>query len=289
MKDSEKAQATLSRLRKEYPDSAEAQNALFALAINLQKLGLRNEATETYRLMLEEDAEYSTSQMLLAGKNLLDSEEYALALRAFNRGLELNPSETQLRHLTLYQAQAKMGAGASTEAIELLEQYLTEYPKSAGIIDANLLLAKALSQLASKTADAEQRMQHFNKAVDALKFVQRYQKTRPDKALMDIEVGRLLILKSLAENEFGTPATVRKYQDQAIAAYQSLILTADATDGTLALELAYTECLPLLVKTERWLDTVDDATEFLRLYPQSRHAVDVENWLNRAKVQLTTE
>jgi hypothetical protein len=105
-----------------------------------------------------------------------------------------------------------------------------------------------------------------------------------------MEVGRLLTRKARAEEKFGGAVAVRKYKGQAIAAYQSLLMSADPANVIIrpVLEEAYHECLPLLAEIKRWQDLTDDCNAYLDAFPNGKYATDIRNLKNQASIEIST-
>ena len=283
----DRAQSALRRLQKEYPESPEARNALFMLGMNLLELGLRDRAVRVFKEMFEGTGEYSHTQILTAGRELLKAGETEIAVQAFDRVLAAT-KERALREPALNgKGKALVAQEKYEEAVQVLETLLNEYPNSGYTVETCFSLTRAYAELGMRETDAERRFDRFNKAVSAMKRVRRFEESAGGRARSDVEIGRVLTRKAEAEREFGTPAKARAYLDEAIAAYQVLILLGDPSDREVRphLEEAFADCIPLLLDTERWEDVIENADQYLELFPLGPFVDDVRKWRSRARMK----
>ncbi|MFZ4397810.1 MAG: tetratricopeptide repeat protein, partial [Kiritimatiellia bacterium] len=93
--DSAGANTLFERLRKNYPESAEAKNVLFEMGRRFLEMGYRAQAIDTFKKMFVEQGNYSDAQILLAGQELLKAKEYELAGQAFDRVSTSSKDQTQ--------------------------------------------------------------------------------------------------------------------------------------------------------------------------------------------------
>jgi len=127
----------------------------------------------------------------------------------------------------------------------------------------------------------------FNKAVEVMIRARRLVKDDGARTELDVGVARIYERKSAAERQFGTPEKAAAYRDEAVAAYQSVIMFRDPNDAAVAphLQAAYAACLPLMVEMERWDDVVQDAQKYLEAFPNGKDAPAVRQAQNIARVK----
>ncbi len=288
LEDPEAAQKALRRLQEAYPDSMEARNALFMLGSSLLKIGMRKRAVEVFKDMFGGGGSYSDTQVLTAGQELVKAGEYDIALQAFDRILAGTPERPYKEPALLGRGQCLVAQGRMDEGLAALEGLLQEYPGSGYTVEASLLLSRAYADAARREPDGNRRVELFNKAVTAMQTVRKYEKTPGGQARSDVEVARILMAKSAAEREFGTAGQADAYRNDAIAAFQAVMMLADGTDPQVRphMEAAYAACIPLLLEIERWQDAVDDCDGYLETFPSGAHVNEVRSWRSKARAQL---
>ena len=168
---------------------------------------------------------------------------------------------------------------------------MTDYPRSSYTTKASLLLTEAYSQLAKEEVDSNKRIAIFNKAVEALNKSRSFEKMPEGHARLDIELSRIYTRKADAEEQYGNKEKAKSYLDESIAAYQKLILFGDpdAVGVTKYIETAYAECIPLLLKTERWSDVVEDSDSYIEAFPGGKNIREVRSMRGKAKVKLAAK
>jgi TolA-binding protein len=287
--DSAGANVLFERLRKDYPESAEAKNVLFEMGRRFLDMGYRAQAVETFKKMFLEQGSYSDSQILLAGQELLKAKEYELAGQAFDRVASSTKDQGQRTSALLGKAEVQVAQEQFAAAIPALTSLAASLKGSSRLVDVNLILSRAASEQGLRESDADKRIDCFNAAVVAMKTVKTYRTNVLERAATDLEVGRLLTRKARAEEKFGTADGVRKYKGQAVAAYQALLMSADPSNTIIGpvLEDAYHECLPLMVEIKRWQDALDDCNAYLEAFPGGKYASDIRNLKNQASIELS--
>ena len=144
------ARRALDQLRKEFPESKEAKNAIPMLAAALASSGRTKQAAETYAEMFGNTAAYSTSQFMDAARALDEAGQYDLAVQACDIVLKSGAAAYEtaamlLRTRTLNSAalEAKDDATAAenaTKAYLQLEALMEKYGRTTVAIDAELAL-----------------------------------------------------------------------------------------------------------------------------------------------------
>ncbi|MEI7947001.1 MAG: tetratricopeptide repeat protein [bacterium] len=288
--DSANANTLFERLRKEYPESAEAKNVLFEMGRRFLDMGYRAQAVETFKKMFVEQGSYKDAQVLVAGQELLKAKEYDLAGQAFDRVATTTKDQSLRISAQLGKSEVQIIREQYTTAIPVLTNLVAALKGSSRLVDVNLLLSRAASEQGMREQDSDKRLDAFNTAVVAMKTVKIYRTNLLERASTDMEVGRLLTRKARAEEKFGGSVAVRKYKGQAIAAYQSLLMSSDPANVIIrpVLEDAYHECLPLLADIKRWQDLVDDCNAYLDAFPNGKYATDIRNLKNQASIEIST-
>ncbi len=290
LRQTEKAEAALGRLRRDYPDSPEAKSALPLWAKNLMEMGMRAEAIAIYRQMFTESAKYSSQDILMAGQALTDAKEYENALQAFDRVLAGNAQNPVLA------APAKLGRARVlarqeqfADALRELKAFVKEYEKLSLVVDANLLLSEVASEAGMRERNADARFDLFNLAVDSMKQVKRYRTSPVEMGETDLAVGRVLARKAKAEAKFGTPEKLVESRGKAIVAFLGILNTPPGNVALApVLEQAYYECVPLMIEHGAWSDVFDECAAYVREFPRGRYVAAMRAWQNEASINLGT-
>lgn len=287
--EAEEARKALAKLQAQYPESLEAKNAMFMLGKNLLNLGLKQRAAEVFAKMFDGSGQYGEAQILTAGTELLKAGELDIALRAFDQVLRTARDRALLEPAMLGKGKALDQLERAAEAAAILDELLEKYPNSGYTVEASLILSRAFAAAASEVPDADARFDMFNKAVKAMRTVRRHEQTPGGRARSDVGVARIFAAKAAAERKFGrSPAKERDYKNEAIAAFQALILLGDVSDKGVRryIEEAYAACLPLLVEIERWEDVLEDCDSYLAEFPRGPNVAEVRKLRSRARTKL---
>jgi TolA-binding protein len=281
------AREALQELQKRYPDSNEAKNAKFVLANNLLKLGRRRQATQVFKEMFADAGLYSAGQMLTVGREMQNAGEYALALEAFELVLGKTDERPFREPALMGKGKVLIDSGQYADGAQVLETLLKEYANSGHTIEASFYLSRAYASLAAKEQDEDARFDLFNNAVLAMKRMRKFAREKGDQAASDLEVARIFGRKARAEREYGSAEKAEQYRNDAVAAFQTLIMLGDAGDAKLRphIEDAYRDCLPLLMDMGRYQDAFDDADRYLELFPSGRHVVAIRGIRSQARMK----
>ena len=291
MRDAAKAEATLSRLLKDYPDSQEARSALPMIADNLMKLGMREEAVPRYRQMFAETGgKYSDLDLLRAAQVLTTAKEYDLAQQGLDRVLARTKDRNILAPARLAQGNLLLQRGQYVEAVDVLKTFIEEFAGFALVLDANEMLCQAGSEAGLREEDDLKRKLLFNDAVDAIKKVGQYRTNQLERAKIDIEIGRLMARKAKAEDAFNKPAAAEDSRGRALISYQAFIDTTDTANLALAplIETAYFESTPLLLEHKKWRFAAENCELYLATFPRGRYISQMRTWLNQAHIEMGT-
>jgi TolA-binding protein len=286
----DKSEEALSRLRKDYPDSEQAKNALPMLARNLMELGMREEAVSRYRDMFSATgAKYSDSDIFHASRALLDAKEYDLARQGLDRVMA-NAAENPVLMAQARYAECELLVATKeyAAAVDKLNAFIKDYPNYTLMIDAKLLYCTAASEAGKVEKDAKKRKELFDTAIESMKDVKKRRTTAVDKAQADIEVGRIMTRKAQAEKEFGEEARAEDFRGQAGISYMSFVDSIDLSNAQLLplAETAYFELIPLLKDAGDWASIDDYADAYLSTFPHGKYRTDFTAWKNQAKIEL---
>ncbi|MFO7937771.1 MAG: tetratricopeptide repeat protein [Kiritimatiellia bacterium] len=285
-----KAQEAFEKLSKKYLGSEEARNSVPMLADALMDMGLRGEAVAKYREMFTVDGSYNASQYMKAADALLASKEYPLALQGYNKVLD-DAKELSVKAAALIgKARASLGQKKYAVARKILEDFVNDEKLSrlTLVVEANMLLVEAASEMGKTEADDDLRKDLFNQAIDALKVVKGHRKEKAEIAEIDLATGDVLVRKMKAEEKLGLKEQMVESRGKAIVAYMSLIDRIDPGDAELTpyLEKAYHEFVPLLLEHEAYEQAAEDCQTYLKLFPEGKYKTDIQNWLNQAQIEL---
>ncbi len=282
----DEARKTLQQLQKDYPDSKEAKNAVFMIGLNLLEMGMRTEAVAYFKQMFSGEGEYTPSQLLTASRTLFDAGEFAIAVEGYDRVIQSEKDQTLLEPARVGKGLALVRLERFDEAVTLLEKVLEDYPKSGYTVDICRAASAAYAAVASVTAEEPKRFELFNKAVTVMNRAQKFAKNDGIKTELSVGVARTFERKAAAEKQFGTPEKAASYRDEAVAAYQSVIMFRNPNDEAVAphLQDAYVACLPLMLEMGRWDDVVQDAQNYINAFPNGKHILAVTQARNRARV-----
>jgi len=282
----DEARLALQQLQKDYPESAEAANAVFMIGRNLLEMGMRQEAVAYFKQMFSGTGEYSSGQILTAGRELFGAGEFAIAIEAYDRIIQTEKERNLLEPARVGKGQALVRLGRYADAVTLLEKVLEDYPSSGYTVDICRAASAAYAAVASETADEKARFELFNKAVVVMNRARRFVNDDGLRTELDVGVARIFERKAAAERQFGTPAKAGEYRNEAVAAYQAVIMFRDPNIAGVAphLQDAYAACLPLMLEMERWDDVVQDAQKYIDAFPNGKHVLSVRQAQNRARV-----
>ncbi len=146
-----------------------------------------------------------------------------------------------------------------------------------------------------KEVDEDVRFDLFNEAIKGLKRAKKVAVQRKDTGLQSktsVQVARILVLKAKAEEEYGDKVVkAPEYREDAIGAYQTLIMFADVDDKNIRpnLEDAIHECIPLFRDAGKWEDIQGDCERYFKLFPDGKHKRDIMRWQNEAKGKLAIQ
>lgn len=211
-----------------------------------------------------------------------------MALQAYSKVLAETKDIGLIAGAKLGKAKALLGKKQYSEARKILAAFIVDpnLSKLLLVVDANMMLAEAASEEGKTEADNDLRTELFNQAVDSLKLVKGYRKSKEEIAEIDLATGDMLVRKMEAEKKLGLDDQAAETRGNAIVAFMTIIDRLDPGDESLApyLEKAYFSFTPLLLEHKAFKQAVEDCETYLRLFPQGRYKTDMQNWLNQARI-----
>lgn len=292
--DGEAAKATdvIRKLEKDYPDSPEARNSTYVMAMALLEMGLREQGIKYLKEMFaSKDGKFTDGQIYAAAAELLKAKEYEIALGGFDRVSANSVTNRSLHEPSLLgKGKCLVELGRYQEAVGSLSSFTNTYARSVNLIDAALYLGRAYSQLAALEPDRQKRVEAFNLGVAALKDAKRYERSAGGLARLAYEVGRMQEMKAEGEKKGGTPEREKEYNGDALAAYQSLMLTGNAKDPAVAEWMQKTDmqCIPLLRHMGHPRDAFDNCEAHIKRFPKSPFLQQIRRWRNQLRAELVT-
>ncbi len=311
-----KQQEVFQRLERDFPESDEAKNSKPRLAKTLMDMGLTQEAVKQYAEMVGTDAKYTSQQLMQAGEALLEGggkDGLDTAIRAFDKSIAR--AGTNLNMLAVI-GRCKLGKGKAlmaqnrlVEAQELMRNFMDDKQlgRTTMALDANMMLIEAASKAGERERDDDARETCFRDALAALQKVKHRVKgdARKEKELALLG-GDILLRRMHAEEAMKLEEQMVKTRGSAIASYRGYIMGNKVDEqhpasGMQAWELsnlehAYACVLPLIaahiptikeddVRKELVADVNSLGGEYLELFPNGKHKIDVQNAMNLASAQ----
>jgi TolA-binding protein/flagellar hook-basal body complex protein FliE len=270
----EDASAALRRLERDYPESREAAGAAFTIGLNLLEMGMREDAVRYFAQMFEGTATYPPSQLLRAGQELLEAKEYPIALQAFDRVIAGTDDRRYQEPSRVGKGQSLFGMERFKDAAAWFDSVIEDYPQSGLTIVISSTASEANAALASQTDSAEERTLLFNKSVEQMRRAMQFAQDSATRAELEVAVAGVLERRSEAEARFGTADRAQQFRNEAVAAYQTIMMFRDGSDPAVAphMQTAFSRAIPLMIAMERWQDVYDDAQVYLEKFPNGAHA-----------------
>lgn len=288
--DMNKAQEALSKLQKDYKDSPVAKNVLYMMGNNLLKLGMRKKAIEIFKQMFSDTGgKYSDTQILNAGLQLVDAEEYEIALEALNKVLVKSKSRAIHQRALMGKGKVLCELGQYQEGAKALGEWLEKYPKSKGLVDVAFYASRAYAELAKEETDPDKRFDLFNKAVLAMKKVRAFDRTPAGRAKSDVGIARIHLLRSHAEAKHGTAEKAKAAKGEAFATLQSLIFFVNINKPGVKphLEDAYFLMIPALLEEKKWGDALENCDGYLSAFAVgAKYLREVRKWRVTANMKV---
>ena len=268
----DEAGKAFDRLSKQYPNSKEALNMVFLRADSLMNMGETNRAVKVYAEMLKNPAQFNPSQFLRSGRVLLEAREYPTAALLLTEARK-STDVPLWQAATIGFGQSMAGAGQHAEAVKILEDFLKKYPKSAYIIDVNLLLSRSYAELAKPEADAAKKKALFDKAFGAMGKVRQYTRDPEMMVKADVEMAAIQVLMG---DKLG-----------ALASYQRILLFTDPSNIKVRphVEEAFESSLPVFRETERYADMLEACENYIKQFPSGLWIAKARQCRDEAKAK----
>jgi tetratricopeptide (TPR) repeat protein len=282
----DEARKALQRLQKDYPETPEAANSVFMIGLNLLELDMEREAIAYFKEMFSGSGKYGAGQILTAGKALYEAKQYPIAIEAFNRIIKSEKQRLYVEPASVRKAQSLLALKQYKEASEIFRTLLADYPSSGYTIEICLGASQAYANVASELADSDARRALFDEGVVAMKRARKFAKETAKKTELDVGVARIFERKSAAEIQFGDAAKAEQYRNDAVAAYQAVIMFRNPDEEGVGphIEDAYLYCLPLMLDMERWDDALQDADRYVKDFPKGKHTLKIRQYQSKARV-----
>ncbi len=283
----EEASTALRRLERDYPDSREAANAAFLIGRNLLDMDMRDDAVEYFSRMFDGDADFSVAQILSAGQELLEAEEYRIALTAFERVIAQSDERRYVEPARIGKGQVLFGLARYEEAAAWLDEVIEDYPRSGRTIVISRTASEAHAALASQKEDGSERRALFNRAVDLMRRAQQFADEPAEQVRLEVAVAGILERRADSEARFGSSTRAREFRNEALAAYQTIMMFRDASDPDIAphIQRAFSRAVPMMIEMERWQDVFEDAQAYLEYFPNGRYAGDMRSAITTARTR----
>ena len=313
----DKATAAFERLSKTYPDSEEAKLALFMQGRALIDLGFASEGREKFVQMFKDTSKYTASQMLSVGDALREGRQTDLAIQAYEDADKRAGDNEGVRQRARFGRAIALASQKDkvAEAVQSLEGFVQDYPKSALALDANLQLARSASALGADPAqkDAKERDRLFGSAVKAMKEVRKYYNAKMDEidkraregtseegdaearlalsgklAETDNDIGDIIVRQSKAAETAGDKDASTTYRRQAIAHFipvvESYVATApDAAVRSPHVQKSFSTIVDLMMQSKEYEDAANYADLYLQTFPAGIYAGDLRAKASEAR------
>lgn len=267
-----------NELSRQFPESEEGRDALFALvraAIEENQLEVARDAVS--RMVAQPEA-YSDEQIFQVAQLMFDQNLHEEAVKGFDLALKRPKAasdETFRQRAMLGLGRSAIAAGQTDTGLEVLEKFVAEFENSSGVVDAGLMLSEGYLNREPPEAD---------RARAALQHVGRILRSRPnktDQARLDIALGQI----SLAEGNLG-PALADFYR-VGLSRPESPE-HGEQVKRAIELGLEQAEAQAQGGDTGKWALVVDLTQQFIDNFPLDRRADQMRS-LNIRAIGLAQE
>lgn len=304
----EDSRATLAKLAKDFPESDEAKNSIPMLADSLFKMGMKSEATNTYKQMFAAGGTYTAAQYQTAAEKLLDAGEAKLAIEAADCILKGNNKAYKPKAMLL-RTKGLLADKQPEAAYKQISELLEAYGNTTVAVDANHALLEVIGAQILNTATFEERNELIGKAKKAVTFLsaQAARNAGDNPAAADAETVRLnLAVADVARKAY--EAEKKANSDRVITAIGSALnayrtaMFAGSTPVTEPIvapnvQKAYKGYIELTreradmstdatEKLDFLRDVVDLGGEYLEKFPNGNYKTDIINAVSQAKIEL---
>jgi TolA-binding protein len=306
--DIEGSRATLDKLRKSFPQSEEAKNSIPMLADALFQMGMKGEATNTYKQMFAAGGTYTPAQYQAAAEKLLDAGDAKLAIEACDCIMKAQNSKAYLPKAMLLRTKALLADKQAENAYKQVTELLEKYGNTTMAVDANHVLLEVIGAQILNTKTFEERNELIGKAKKAVTFLsaQATRKAGDNAAAADAENTRLnLAVAEVARQAYEAEKKANSDRvitaiGSALNAYRSAMFAGatPVTDPLVApnVQKAYKGYIELTrerasmatgeEKQDFLRDVADLGAEYLDKFPNGIYKTDVINAVSQAKIEL---
>ena len=308
----EKSRATLAKLEKDFPASDEAKNSIPMLADSLYKMGMKGEATNTYKRMFAAGGTYTSAQYQTAAEKLLDAGEAKLAIEACDCILNAKGSKSYHPKAMLLKTKALLADNQAEAAYKQITALLDQFGKTTIAVDANHALLEVIGEQVLNANTFDARNELIGKAKKAVTFLtaQATRNAADDLAAADAETVRLnLAVADVARKAY--EAEVKENSDRvraalgsALNAYRSAMFSGETpvTEPRVSpnVQAAYKGYLELTAalanlaaddeeKKDIYRDIVDIGGEYMAKFTEGAYKTEIGNAIRRAQIELGDE
>ena len=300
--DIEASRETLATLAKTFPTSEQAKNSIPLLADSLFRMGMRSEATNTYKQMFAAGGTYTPSQYLAAASALFDAGESDLAVEACDCVLKAKGAAAYRPQAMLLRTRALLAGKKTADAYKQVEELLKQYGRTTVAIDANLLLIDVIGEQILNVKTLEDRNKLIKEAKDAVSFITSQRKDDATAVRLNLAVAKV------ADKAYrATVSANAEKVDQmsaagsALNAYRAAMFSGrtERTDPSVSLNIqeAYLGYITLSQeraklsedKEERadfQRDIVDLGEEYLKTFPDGKYKTEITNAVTLARIEI---
>lgn len=305
----EGSRATLAKLAKDFPSSDEAKNSIPMLADSLFKMGMKGEATKTYREMFKAGGSYTPAQYQTAAEKLLEAGDAKLALEACDCILAAKGSKAYQPKAMLLRTKALLADNQAAPAYKQISELLEKFGNTTVAVDANHALLEVIGAQILNAKTFEERNELIAKAKKAVTFLsaQAARTAEGNTVKADAETVRLnLAVADVARQAYVAEKKeeserVRTALGSALNAYRSAMFAGSTpvTEPSVApnVQKAYKGYLDLTreladlstdaeEKKDILRDIIDLSGEYQANFPNGLYKTDVQNALLQAKIEL---
>lgn len=175
-------------LARVHPDSDEGRDALFSLVRAALEEGQIEMAQGAVQRMVAQPQSYSTEQIFQVGQLMLNNNRYQEAFDSLSlvQDSERARTDTTFRQrLLIGLGRAAVGAGRASQAVTPLETLMRDFPNSALVVDAGVILSEAFMKLDPPDPDKAQA------ALGQVARIIQHRRSQVDQAKLDLAAGEV--------------------------------------------------------------------------------------------------
>lgn len=184
----QRATETFQELAREYPDTDEGRDAEFSLVRAAMEENQIEIAQNAVRRMVSQPASYTPDQIFQVGRLMLDNGRYQEALDSFALVMDSERARTEpafRQRLLISMGRAAVGAGQAQRAIDPMEALIQDFPNSALVVDAGVILSQAFIQ------STPPQIERAQSALGQVARIITHRRNAVDQAKLDLAVGEV--------------------------------------------------------------------------------------------------